>query len=388
MTFAQGETATTPPVALQAKETVFEEPKDSEAKERLEDLFEMLTTCRPNGTKSERKFIKRFILPLGVTTDKAGNLFKRIGTAPILWSAHTDSVHDRGGSQIIATDGDEIALAQVEHAANCLGADNAAGVWLLREMIKAEKEGLYIFHRGEESGGIGSEFIAKKTPLVVADMKAAIAFDRRGTTSIITHQRGGRKCSDKFGTKLGELLELDHKLDTGGTFTDTANYSDLIGECTNISVGFSREHTEFERLDVKYLFRLREAMLNLDLSKLEFDRKPGDIEAKTYTSYNNNLGGAYGGYGEYDDDWEYYKGSAVKGNKGTTWVKPEKKTPQTQKVFDLQSEEHEAARDLRDLETICKRYPEYVADYLEAYGVSTDELIEHIVQCTDFPLNK
>ena len=338
--------------------------------EHMKTLFGMLETCRPKGTKSERRFIKQFIIPLGVVSDRAGNLYKKIGKAPIVWSAHTDTVHERGGSQITAMDGDELALATVANS-NCLGADNGAGVWLLTEMIKAKKEGLYIFHRGEESGGIGSTFISEKTPELVNTYQAAIAFDRRGKSSIITHQRGGRKCSETFSNSLGKLLGLGHKSDNTGTFTDTANYSDLIGECTNVSVGFSNEHTEFERLNTKYINMLRESLLDLDTSKLEFERKPGEKEPYVARTY--------GFYDEFDR-WEHSNSNyASDGLKGTPWVKPTGKPFRQAKTFDLTDDYDQMEG--QDLQMLCKKYPDYVADYLESFGITSDELMQHIIQC-------
>src|SRR5579864_6491645 len=93
-------------------------------------LIAMLSFRRPAGSRSERKFISKFIWPLGVETDRKGNLFKRIGTAPIMWSSHTDSVHRMGGLQDLIRVGDFGIGVSTKSKSNCLGADDAAGVWL------------------------------------------------------------------------------------------------------------------------------------------------------------------------------------------------------------------------------------------------------------------
>ena len=46
----------------------------------------------------------------------------------------------------------------------------------MREMILAGIPGLYVFHRNEESGGAGSDWIARETPWELHGIKAAIAF--------------------------------------------------------------------------------------------------------------------------------------------------------------------------------------------------------------------
>ena len=127
----------------------------------MQSYLDMLAYKRPNGSASERKFINRFLRPLSVQEDAAGNLIKRIGTAPVLWSSHTDTVHRDSGKQhvILCEDGYVRAVGS-----DCLGADDASGMWIMIEMIKAGVEGLYIFHRGEECGGHGSSHIASKTP--------------------------------------------------------------------------------------------------------------------------------------------------------------------------------------------------------------------------------
>ena len=43
------------------------------------------------------------------------------------------------------------------------------------------------------------------------------------------------------------------KTDTGGSFTDTANYTDIIAECTNLSCGYYNAHTQSEYQDYAFL---------------------------------------------------------------------------------------------------------------------------------------
>jgi hypothetical protein len=43
------------------------------------------------------------------------------------------------------------------------------------------------------------------------------------------------------------------KTDTGGSFTDTANYTDLIAECMNLSCGYYNAHTQSEYQDYAFL---------------------------------------------------------------------------------------------------------------------------------------
>jgi hypothetical protein len=296
-------------------------------------IVAMLGYKRPAGSKTERRFIADYLRPLGVQQDKAGNLYKRIGDSPVLWSCHTDTVHRAGGKQNVRLIDGIASVADQD--SNCLGADDTAGCWLMSEMIKAERPGLYVFHRSEEIGGVGSHYIATRFPALLIKSKIAIAFDRRGTNSVITHQAGLRGCSDAFAYSLGNALGMGHRPDPGGVFTDTANYMDLVGECTNLSVGYANEHSRDECLDVPYLRDLRDALLSLDGRDLIAERKPG----------------------EYDEDWQL---------PGDHWQD------------DDQEPLHGYSRP--SLYQLVRDNPNEVADFLEGYGFGRRELEDAILE--------
>lgn len=273
-------------------------------------LMRMLSTRRPAGSKSEKGFIRDFIWPLGMQRDTRGNLYKIIGENPVvMWSAHTDSVHRKQGEQGVKLEGGKLMLATGSKS-NCLGADDAAGCWLLREMILANRPGLYIFHRSEECGGLGSRYIAANTPDLVKGIKYAIAFDRRGTKDVITFQSSGRCCSDNFATELAKRLnerettgQFKYKPCENGIFTDTANYTRLIPECTNVSVGYENEHTSREVQDIPHLLRLRNVLIKLDVAGLPCERDPSKHESR-WSGY----GGYYGRHYEPSDYWDWEGG--------------------------------------------------------------------------------
>jgi len=302
----------------------------------------MLTFRRPAGSPTERNFISTWIRPLGVEQDPKGNLYKRIGDAPVLWSCHTDTVSAKGGMQRI-TYVDDFCWTN-EKSSDCLGADDTAGVWLCREMILANRPGLYVFHRAEECGGNGSVYIANHTPELLDGIQMAIAFDRRGDDSIITHQFGGRCCSDSFAISLAAGLGMDHKPDSGGSFTDTANYSEIVPECSNVSVGYYHEHSPKEFLDTGYLIELRDRLLELDTRDLVVARDPKTVE-DLYSKYYGHS--KHYGYIDYDRDW-----------RSNVEVRP-KHTP--------------------SMYSIIRDCPDEVADVLESYGISVNQLAEDVI---------
>ena len=239
-------------------------------------LLDILSLRRPSGSVGERLLIEKHILPTGAVEDEFGNLILRIGTAPVLWSCHTDTVHKEDGvRQKLLILEDEAKVTSDN--SSCLGGDNGAGVWLCLELIKHNVEGLYIFHRQEEIGGKGSFYIQEKTPHILDGITHAVAFDRRETGSIITHQIT-RTASDAFANALADSLGMGHRADDSGTFTDTANYAHIIPECTNVSAGFYNEHTMKEWQDCAYLMALRDKLLTVDVSSLPVVRNVNDTE--------------------------------------------------------------------------------------------------------------
>jgi len=254
---------------------------------RLAVLADMLTYRRPAGSDTERAFRLKYIetLPGNVTPDAFGNLHAYIGDGPyIMFSSHTDTVHRTSGRQSVHIAGGTIGLSKraIRAGSNCLGADCTAGIFIMSEMMRAGVPGHYVFHHAEERGGIGSSNAAADAPELFAGDLACIAFDRRGTADVITHQMSGRTAGDRFAQSLADVLHAaglpGYAPCDAGIFTDSASYTDLIGDCTNVSVGYQNEHTTRETQDVPHLFALADAMIGADLARLVFERKPGEID--------------------------------------------------------------------------------------------------------------
>jgi len=418
------------------------EPEETGENPSLNALFSMLRTRRPCGTRTEKRFIRDWIAPLGTKVDSFGNHHLRIGEAPILWSCHTDTVHTTGGLQkLVRTSNGCGVKVDASSKSNCLGADDTAGIWLMREMILAKVPGLYVFHREEEVGCKGSHFIADKTPELLKDIKYAIAFDRKGYDEVITHQMS-RTCSDDFAKSMSGILGLGYKPSDRGVLTDTKTYSGLIGECTNIGVGYFNQHSSTEWLDVYHVFALRKALLDADFTKLVESRKPGEKDPKDYSYYSygydgfdgfGEYGGHYGGsYGNrtynyhkpsgaigtsyydtktnklsyvgydkgirgvwsrdrFDEPWEFTADANVTGSNLPATVLPQNRgKPRLRVVPDEnpdmdQSDEHlfrEGAS--LSLENLVKNHPEEVADLLECYGINAQEVADHIYETSGF----
>ena len=249
-----------------------------------ERFLDMLQYTRPHKGKSEREYLERFIVPNTDWEDESGNLIKVIGAdnPRILFSSHTDTVHKNDGTQQLFIDEEGSMLFS---NSTCLGADDTVGNYLMLSMIEKKVPGMYIFHRGEEHGGIGSGWIAAETPGLLKDIEIAIALDRKGTDDVIQYQNFERCCSERFASDLANLMEITGG-DEIGSFTDTANYTDLITECTNISVAYWNQHSKNETCNPCQIGIIEERLLKADWNSLKAYGYVDEDTRPSYTTYS------------------------------------------------------------------------------------------------------
>jgi hypothetical protein len=219
--------------------------------------------------------------------DGYGNYFYRVGEvgeSTTVFSAHLDTA-DLGGSKkvkhVLVSNSDGLTVST--DGTTILGADDKAGVTIMLYMISENVPGLYYFFIGEESGLIGSKRLLdainagpdeRKESLGETDnhniydgMKRMVSFDRRGYKSIITRQRGRHSCSDEFADYLISEFDkygMEMEKDPGGIYTDSAVFPSIIPECTNISVGYFREHSNVESQNITFLETLCETVVKMD----------------------------------------------------------------------------------------------------------------------------
>lgn len=186
------------------------------------------------------------------------------GRVPILFACHLDTVHRDKGYQTMRSIGGAIHCGD----GNCLGADDGAGIWLMLEMVAAGVPGAYLFHLDEECGCRGSRGIVQHHSDWLRQFQWAIGFDRPGTSDVITHFAGERGCRDGFAEGLSAKLSA-HLSGYAlapcrrGGLTDVRHYVGLIPECTNLSVGYHRQHGPDEWLDTRFLVQVRRAVIEV-----------------------------------------------------------------------------------------------------------------------------
>lgn len=256
---------------------------------RLNALLHLMKTPRPSRSRQQDEVLEWIetnvaaapVLPTGsrsqIIRDGYGNLF--VVTDPkasSLFTAHVDTVH-RPGTVDIQTLRLDTRTGRVSVAeGDCLGADDATGIWVLLNLIHAGVPGTYAFFKDEEIGGKGSMWAARQpqNPVNFTRFKRCISLDRKGYHSLVTHQGGQRCCSQAFAEALIQQVPLTLKADSTGTFTDSANFTDIIPECTNLSVGYFNQHTQQEEQDIYFASCLVMALLQVDWESLPTERQP------------------------------------------------------------------------------------------------------------------
>ena len=255
-----------------------------------EVLGKALTMRRDFESQTESEFVSWLTTKIGSTMiDAAGNLHvdqrTADGTSRTLFTAHTDTVHNGGGKNTVRVDG---KFWRADKGA-ALGADDGSGVAILSYMIESGVPGYYVFFRGEERGGVGSKYLSDKMPkLFKGHFDRAVAFDRAGYYDVITRQAGGKCCSDEFAEALAEQLSTDTNFYlpcSGGVYTDTAEFIDLIPECTNISVGYKNQHGDMESQDVEFLWELAQIAVGVAWDELPTVRDPNAKPVYATPSY-------------------------------------------------------------------------------------------------------
>lgn len=265
-------------------------------------LMDIVSYNRDGRTPGERIIIEKYVEQLdGVIRDDFGNYWLEVhppegGRATSLFTAHTDTVHDRSDPQqhkLAIRDG---ILSR--RGGGVLGADDGTGMWLLLNMIAQQVPGIYVFFRDEETGGQGSSYVVRHQVVELGHIKRCISFDRKATGHVITHQSGGRCCSDTFAKALSAQLNglgfgFNFAPNDGGSFTDSANFTDQIPECTNLSVGYYDQHFDTECQDLTFASRLALALARVDWEALPTERDPKDDDREWYYSgFGNNYHGS------------------------------------------------------------------------------------------------
>lgn len=304
----------------------------------IKDTFLKLTERRyPHGTEDLSMDVVKEILPnVTFNKDEVGNYYIYIpkldgSDSDVMFTSHLDTIDsgkfatyssttrwDSVSRTYIPIDEEKARIQKEEESKKLvhhiiegdfiktdgdsnLGADDKAGTTIMLYMIEKQVPGLYYFFIGEESGCIGSSGISRIfDKQEYPTMNKCIAFDRRGYDSIITRQNSSICCSDDFARELANRYNeygFWFKPDPTGIYTDSAEFTDIIPECSNISVGYFSEHTKSEKQDFDFLELLAIVSAEIDWETLPIVREKNII----YNGKKSKI--TYGRGYYYGDDW-------------------------------------------------------------------------------------
>jgi len=277
-------------------------------------LVQILSTKRKHNSKGDRDFrlwlfgYLNTVLKASPRIAVEGNIVVEVDPkSTVLFSCHVDTVHNAGecdGSlQQLAFDPTfgHLFLADKEKS-GCLGADDGCGIYIMLRMIEKGVKGKYIFHTGEEVGGIGSRAFVAANKKFCEDVEMVVAFDRAvysGENPEVIITQGGNSCaSTDFGKALCEELnktdfDLPYVISHKGSFTDSKVYRDLVPECVNIACFYERQHTPNEYVDVVGLEKLVKAACSVAWDKLPIMRNPLK-KSETESLFDSSNWGGWG----------------------------------------------------------------------------------------------
>ena len=358
---------------------------------RLLDILQLNRNEKAPGLSTLLR--RHFPASKGFEIDAYGNRFKTIrranGEEPrVMFTSHFDTVSSDKKSEYHPICYNKKHDMLFRRDGNVLGADDGTGLWLMLNMIDEGVPGLYAFYMDEETGRKGSIWSLRNQPERYVNIDMAISFDRKGTEDIVATQRGDRCCSEDFQRELAAILthirlEITFKPGARGSFTDSATFMDDISECTNIAVGYDKQHTDQETQLVGFVARLREVLVlrgHLLNDKLPARRDPTPLPPPTYTG-RGYTPGAYNPYG--------YRGT----NTGAEWDAAQANSRASQNMADtvedaFDDDDYFSLQDqwglelLRTTDTVdlIEEFPDTIVDILELMGWGRDDIAEYIAQ--------
>ncbi len=211
----------------------------------IQDLINMYLIRSVSGKEDNlRDYVAHALILNNIPflEDEEGNIYRLSDNRPIL-SAHLDQVDTRKRLTTVSISGGSII-----GDAN-LGADDKNGVWIVLNLVIADKGRTlnFIFSTGEEIGGIGARFLASKRAKTLKTCPYCLVFDRKGNGDIIGVEN--YYCSQDLQADCANIgLEYGYT-PTNGVWSDADTFRDHVA-CVNLSCGYQSAHTDQEHTSI------------------------------------------------------------------------------------------------------------------------------------------
>lgn len=212
------------------------------------------------------------------------------GDIPIMLLAHLDTVHKEKPSEIFFDNEQGIMWSP-----QGIGGDDRCGVYTILRLLKYYKPHI-MFLEDEEIGGKGAEKMIKA--VAKPDIKFMIELDRRGRDDCVFYD-----CDNK---DFKEYIESFGFKTQWGTFTDISIISpEWDVASVNLSVGYNREHTTIETINVNYMLETFQKVSKIleDEESKYYDFQP---RIKYYNDYSCCTYDGYDIYDDYNLDYKKY----------------------------------------------------------------------------------
>lgn len=201
------------------------------------------------------------------------------GDIPILLVAHLDTVHRQKPSEIYYDRKQGIMWSP-----QGIGGDDRCGVYGICEILRTHKPSI-LFTEDEEIGGIGASKAVEK--LEKPEVKFMIELDRRGQNDCVFYD-----CENKDFQEYIKGFGFEKQW---GSFSDICILSkawDLAS--VNLSIGYQREHTEKEIINVNDMLETCRKVINIlddkDERCFDYQEKKYDYKYTSYYDYLNYSG--------------------------------------------------------------------------------------------------
>ena len=176
------------------------------------------------------------------------------GNIPIMLVAHLDTVHKTMPGEIYHDTKHGIMWSP-----QGLGADDRAGVYSILQLL--EYKPYILFTTDEEIGGVGARIASKS--LKKPPVNYIIELDRQGKDDCVFYS-----CDNPEFTKYVETFGFQESF---GTFSDISYLAPAWGiAAVNLSIGYSRQHTISETLNVRHMVSTIDKVRNMLKDKPKF----------------------------------------------------------------------------------------------------------------------
>lgn len=222
------------------------------------------------------------------------------GTAPLLLTAHLDTVHLEIVKDFYEeTKNENGIITHVLSSPQGIGGDDRCGVYIILEIISGIKDPQklpsILFCEDEEVGGIGSsKFTQSKYIDELKELKFFVELDRRGDSDAVFYDCGNIDFQDW-------IMDQTKYKDNWGSFSDISILSPATDVASvNLSVGYHNEHTLQETVVLEEMEHTKTVVQNLICKSRSRKLEPFDYQNNTwewgyddYDSYGSNYYGLY-----------------------------------------------------------------------------------------------